>query len=212
MQQLLDPETNPGPLYATVKDPKSIQTDPNSLHDNFTYYRIPQLALKIDKRKGFINCLNLEDVSDRLNVPSSILLAYLAFKLKARSKLQDFQLRLRGEQSLILQNVSNTLVLFIVQWILCDKCGLPELHHVWGKSLAECDACGWKDALSKDPKFSSYLAKHFADADTTRLGLHLFFLQHRKFNVPNKGEKSFSRSKLLNRQVEPEKARISTSM
>jgi len=157
MQELFDPETNPGTLYATVdRRPRYLQTDPRRLSDNFFAYRTPQLVLQINERKGFIKCLNLEDVCKTLNVPPPILFAYLAIKLKARSRRQDF--RLQGDHCLILQNVSNTLVLFIVQWVLCVKCGLPELQHSWEKSQVQCCACGWQGILSNDPAFSAYLA------------------------------------------------------
>lgn len=170
MQELFDPETNPGTLYATLdRRPRYLQTDPHRLSDTFFAYRTPQLVLQINERKGFIKCLNLEDVCKTLRVPSPILFAYLAVKLKARSRLQDF--RLRGEHCLLLQNVSNTLVRFIVQWVLCIKCRLPELQHTWEKSRVQCCACGWKGILSSDPDFSAYLTYTHEENEKTRFGV-----------------------------------------
>merc|ERR1712110_1222367 len=57
---------------------------------------------------------------------------------------------------------------FIEKYVLCSKCGLPEIDMAVSKRgslVATCAACGWKGGLDNTHRLAAFILKNPPDAD-----------------------------------------------
>ena len=88
------------------------------------------------------NISNLPDVARALRVPESALLKYFCVEVGANPEGQTI---VKGEHRL--EDLERHLNKFIMKWVCCKKCKLPEItHEVTKKKLiGVCRGCGNTD-------------------------------------------------------------------
>lgn len=187
MEDAFNPETRGDmPLYATF-DAQRVRT-PSMIPSEqiWSAYRLHQLVLRIDKTKRLTYCCNITTVASDLQVPVEHLAKYLSISLNTRGRFKNtnsargVEYCLQGCQEL--QNVSNAILQFIFRWMLCTRCGLPELERNWkkreGKNTLKitCRAC-WKKATLSDFSYLNDTFRYYVlnnPPNSQRLATHLF--------------------------------------
>ena len=101
----------------------------NGSADPYYRYKMPQLVLRHVKDYTLFH--NLDAVAKALAVPASNLFCHLVRALCA-SKGRGFSVRGKHPCGI----VSRALTAFIVSYVICPACGLPELRK------ERCAACG----------------------------------------------------------------------
>jgi translation initiation factor 5 len=111
---------------------------------------------------------NVDEVAKDLHVPPAYIPHYFAKLIGAQasyeaSKPTMQKATISGEHAL--KDLSNLLIKFIREFVLCPKCKLPELEYLPKKDDLgmRCHSCGWKGNLSAQPindKFKRYVYTH----------------------------------------------------
>lgn len=112
---------------------------PNNLITQFDqFYRYKRSVLEKRQEKNFTVLLNLHDIANELHVPLTHLITFLNKKLGQKlqpDKVKNSNLiRLKHTDS----DLEECLEIYIQKYVLCKKCGLPELNE---KNI--CNSCGY---------------------------------------------------------------------
>lgn len=148
----------------------TLAIDPSAQSDPFYRYKTRQLVVQtIGNGKMIRTALtNSDDVGRDLKVPPSYIPHYLAKTIGAQATYEPGKPAMQratisGEHET--KDLSNLLVRFIREFVLCSKCRLPELEYAPRKDdlVMRCHSCGWKGNLSTIPmndKFKRYVYTH----------------------------------------------------
>lgn len=115
----------------------------NASDDMFYRYKMPIIVVNhYGKGNGkFTNLVNINDICNSLNTPLKILMVYLTQSLGTNFK--DNSLNGHYDKNELI----NLIIKFNKEFILCKKCGIPELTpNIEGKKkniklLYNCSAC-----------------------------------------------------------------------
>jgi len=162
-------KTQPYVIYMTSQ-PVNLAIDPACQGDPFYRYKMRQLQVQVIGNGKMVrtSLTNLEDVSKDLNLPPAYIPNYLAKVIGAQAKYDKKRPeRERGSISgeYPLEELSDHLVRFIRDFVLCKKCRYPELNYVGQGNKKDvkmiCRSCGWKGLLSSlkdvNEKFRRYV-------------------------------------------------------
>ena len=113
-------------------------------NDIFYRYKMPILDInQYGKGNGkFTNLVNITDICNAINTPLKILMVYLTQYLGTNYK----ETSLNGHYNK--NELINLVIRFNKEFILCQKCNIPELTHcIEGKKkniklIFNCSACG----------------------------------------------------------------------
>ena len=116
----------------------------NDSDDFFYRYKMPILDInQYGKGNGkFTNLVNINDVCNAINTPLKILMVYLTQSLGTNYK----ETSLNGHYNK--DDLINLIIKFNKEFILCQKCNIPELTpSIEGKKkniklIYSCSACG----------------------------------------------------------------------
>lgn len=116
-----------------------------NVQDAFERYQMPLLEV-IPKNKGQFNQTTIDNVfkvAKSLHIDPECLMKWFGWSLKTQSQFKEKgQILLKGAftYEIILQHLRK----FINQYVLCQKCTLPELNYIAQKKLigTKCRACG----------------------------------------------------------------------
>jgi len=163
-------EATPYVVYLT-STPKNLAIDPACQSDLFYRYKMRQLTVQTIGNGKMIRTsfTNLDDVAKDLKVPPSYIPHYLGKAIGAQAKYDQNKPAMQrgsisGEHGT--KELSNLLVRFIREFVLCGKCKLPELDYIPKKNDLElrCHGCGWKGTLSTivnmNEKFKRFVYTH----------------------------------------------------
>jgi len=143
-------------IYMT-NSPLTIAIDPSCQSDPFYRYKMRQLQVQVIGNGKMVrtSLTNLEDVSKDLNLPPAYIPNYLAKVIGAQAKYDKKKPeRERGSISgeYPLPELSDHLIRFIKEFVLCQKCRYPELTYSGQGNKKDvrmaCRSCGWKGLLS----------------------------------------------------------------
>lgn len=149
-------KAQPYVIYMTSQ-PVNLAIDPACQGDPFYRYKMRQLQVQVIGNGKMVrtSLTNLEDVSKDLNLPPAYIPNYLAKVIGAQAKYDKKRPeRERGSISgeYPLEELSDHLVRFIKEFVLCKKCRYPELNYVGQGNKKDvkmtCRSCGWKGLLS----------------------------------------------------------------
>lgn len=112
--------------------------------DPFERYQMPVLEVH-SKNKGQFNetLINgLKGVAKALKVPENCIVRHFGSDLKTQTRQVDGGLMVKG--AFEYQKVEASLRKFIKKYVICNKCGLPELIYKTNKKAlqSKCQACG----------------------------------------------------------------------
>lgn len=115
-------------------------------NDPFYRYKMPRLiSNKTGRGNGcHTHILNLEDVTESLNHPASIVLKFMGNVLGANTTESKWSIAGHYEE----EELINVLYQYINSFVMCSKCNCPELlPSVEGKKknkklIMSCSACG----------------------------------------------------------------------
>lgn len=158
-------------FYATNGAPKKIAIDPACRDDPFYRYQMRQLSLNVVGKGKMIRTFisNFDDVVNDLKIPPSYLINYIGQKIGAQSSYDETKQKnqrafLSGSQSVA--TISETVERFLLDFILCYQCSLPELVIKATKSsipFVQCQSCGWKtkiDHMKLSDRFKKHVFAH----------------------------------------------------
>jgi translation initiation factor 5 len=152
----MDKTQQPYVIYMTSA-PLTIAIDPAMQTDPFYRYKMRQLQVQVIGNGKMVrtSLTNLEDVSKDLHLPPAYIPNYLAKVIGAQAKYDKKKPeRERGSISgeYPLPELSDHLVRFIREFVLCKKCRYPELTYSGQGNKKDvrmtCRSCGWKGLLT----------------------------------------------------------------
>jgi len=152
----MDKTQQPYVIYMTSA-PLIIAIDPAMQTDPFYRYKMRQLQVQVIGNGKMVrtSLVNLEDVSKDLHLPPAYIPNYLAKVIGAQAKYDKKRPeRERGSISgeYPLPELSDHLVRFIREFVLCKKCRYPELSYSGQGNKKDvrmtCRSCGWKGLLT----------------------------------------------------------------
>ena len=104
-------------------------------------YKMPLMILKQESRLNGVktNITNLPEVARALRVPESAILKYFQAELGANSEGTTI---VKGQHSM--QDMVRHLDKFIMKYVCCRNCKLPEITHEVNKKklIGVCRSCG----------------------------------------------------------------------
>jgi len=163
-------DQQPYVVYLT-SSPNTIAIDPACQSDAHYRYKMTQLVVQTIGNGKMIRTsfTNLDDVSKELKIPPDYIPHYLAKAIGAQAKYDKAKPArergsISGEHSTT--ELSNLLVRFIRDFVLCPKCKLPELNYTGKKNdlALRCHGCGHRGLLSANgtlnEKFKRYVYTH----------------------------------------------------
>lgn len=116
---------------------KQIPIPNNSKTNQDPFYRYQRDKLNISKSGEFYVITNIENVIKSLNLELNLFLKFFQKKI-GQSVIQDKktnQVKIKGNV-----DVDSILELYIMETIVCKKCGLPEYYN------NSCKSCGANNA------------------------------------------------------------------
>jgi len=129
--------------------------------DNHARYKMPKLQSRIKDKGKFAETFvsNLPDIAKSLKISLASIIKFIELNLGSQFLLADkndlSSYYIKGRFSY--EQLYEPLRLFIDQYVLCHKCGLPELEYVTHKSAfmrRNCKSCG--DSVKVDIKDKIY--------------------------------------------------------
>ena len=113
--------------------------------DPFDRYQMPSLETR-HKHQGQYNhtyITNINKIARAILVNPAVITKYFSSTLNTQCKLCGGELTLKGNFSIDV--LKTTLGKFIKEYILCDRCDLPELTYTPQKKhlKIKCQACGY---------------------------------------------------------------------
>lgn len=141
----------------------NIGGDPNDLSYR---YKMPKLQARIEGRGNGIRTLipNMVEVAKALNCPPEFPTKFFGIELGAQSNYDAKTERARVNGAFNARDFQTTMTKFISMYILCPKCGLPEISWKIGKSAVKisCAACGNAGFLPPQHRLTTYICKQKA--------------------------------------------------
>lgn len=139
---------------------------PSTVDDPNYRYKMPRLEIKIEGRGNGIktNITNLYDVSKYLRVMVDYPLKFLGYELGTQTTFKlgknDATTIINGQFTEV--DLRKALDIFLAKYILCKKCGYPELRMFVKseKIYGQCNSCGEKNLLDNTHRFASYILKN----------------------------------------------------
>jgi translation initiation factor 2 beta subunit (eIF-2beta)/eIF-5 len=120
---------------------------------------MPKMELRQESRLNGVktNIVNLDDIAVKLRVPTEYLMKYICAEL-GTSRDKDTIIKGKHFYDMILK----TLDQFIIKYVLCHKCKLPETtFKVESKLLKSiCRSCGKTNKLDNSHKVVTYMVKN----------------------------------------------------
>lgn len=132
-------------------------------NDSSYRYKMPKLQTKIEGRGNGIKTVivNMVDIAKALHVPPSYPTKFFGFELGAQSKFNEKDERAIVNGSHNAGDLATTLKKFIARYILCPRCGLPEINHkIQAKRQRieiDCAACGENRSLNWNHKLVTFI-------------------------------------------------------
>jgi translation initiation factor 2 beta subunit (eIF-2beta)/eIF-5 len=139
--------------------------------DEFQRYKMPVLEIKYSNKK-FTLLENIGDIAKHLHIKEDIIIKYISIENNTNNKNN----KLNG---IFQQNdLQKIIYTFIEKFVLCDKCGLPELKHkAYDKHiLNKCLSCGEKYLTNDNHKVKKYWSNKYPKK-----------FNHKKFTFYNQG-------------------------
>lgn len=158
--------TKPYVVYMTSQ-PQTLAIDPASQGDPFYRYKTRQLSVQTIGNGKMIRTsfTNLDDVAKDLKIPPPYIPHYMAKSIGAQAKYDGKKPAMQrgtisGEYPV--NQLSDLLIKFIREFVLCPQCRLPELDYGVRKDAvrARCRGCGWKgklEAVETNEKFRRFV-------------------------------------------------------
>lgn len=139
---------------------------PSTVDDPNYRYKMPRLEIKIEGRGNGIktNITNLYDVSKYLRVNVDYPLKFLGYELGTQTTFKqgknDATTIINGQFTEA--DLRKALDQFILKYILCKKCGYPELRMFVKseKIYGQCNSCGEKNVLDNVHRTAAYIVKN----------------------------------------------------
>jgi len=143
-------------LYVTqgIKTPSKISINPDYCDDPFYRYKMHQILTEITKGKTYL--INIDEVSSELKVDPIYMVRYLGSVLGTQATYEKKTHKASLSGTFDVGILSEHVMQFIREVVLCKHCGLPELNY--GKTLI-CRSCGGDDIL-KNRNIPSTLQKY----------------------------------------------------
>jgi translation initiation factor 2 beta subunit (eIF-2beta)/eIF-5 len=135
-------------LYVTnAKVPKRIAINPDFCDDPFYRYKMHQLIVEMAKGKTFLT--NINEIASELKIDPVYIIRYLGSSLGTQVNCGAKNTRAYLSGIFDVNVLSEHIVQFIQEVILCRECGLPELDYIINKDkmLLQCRSCGSCDSL-----------------------------------------------------------------
>jgi len=141
----------------------NIGGDPNDVNYR---YKMPAMTTKIEGRGNGIKTvlMNIADVAKHMHTEPSYATKFFGMEVGALSNYdtkRNVGIVHGVHQTKDLQTM---LQKFIREFILCQKCKMPELqfkiHTKKNVLLQKCAACGWKGSNSSNHKVKTYIINH----------------------------------------------------
>jgi len=117
-----------------------MSTNINGSSDEFFRYKMPKMLIKYEANGKKTIIRNIDDIAKSLKIPVDWVVHFFGIELACQAKY-DEQFKkcvINGNHN----NLQDILIKFINKFILCSKCGLPEL--IYSKKIISCNACGNK--------------------------------------------------------------------
>jgi len=131
-------------------------------------YKMPKIKAKIEGRGNGIRTVvtNMYDVAKALNCPPDFPTKFFGLELGAQSKWDS-----KGERASVngahnAPDLQKILTKFISVFILCPRCGLPEIKWNIKKDgiKIDCAACGHNGVINTSHKLMTYILKQKASS------------------------------------------------
>lgn len=151
----------------TKLTPKTLNMDGSD--DPFYRYKMRELYIQVVGKGKMIKTvlLNVDDVAKDLKVPPAYMTAYLGYALNAQTKYdakKPDRERASISGDIDAEKMSQRIVDFMKEFVLCPKCKLPEITHSVDKKsgdvLATCRSCGEHSTLHLKDNFQRYINNH----------------------------------------------------
>eukprot|EP00468_Gymnochlora_sp_CCMP2014_P011169 CAMPEP_0167763062 /NCGR_PEP_ID=MMETSP0110_2-20121227/13136_1 /TAXON_ID=629695 /ORGANISM="Gymnochlora sp., Strain CCMP2014" /LENGTH=360 /DNA_ID=CAMNT_0007650049 /DNA_START=123 /DNA_END=1205 /DNA_ORIENTATION=+ len=166
---------------------------------------MPKLKAKIEGRGNGIRTvvINLRDVAKALNCPPAFPTKFFGFELGAQSKWDAKSERASVNGAHTAPDLQKILSKFVSIFILCPKCGLPEIKWNVTKNgiKIDCAACGHNGMLNTGHKLLTYILKQ---KSSKKKGGGSKKERREKKDRQKKGSKSSSVSKVKSSKKEEE--------
>lgn len=117
-------------------------------------YQMPILTIKHEGRIGGTKTrlTNLTEIADSICRPEEYIMKYITNKLSCASYIKESSYILQG--TFTLDQIRDTLYLYIHEYVLCPTCKLPETVLSYSKSKCilshKCAACGTKNEIKSN--------------------------------------------------------------
>lgn len=131
-------------------------------NDSSYRYKMPKLVTKVEGRGNGIKTVivNMVDVSKALHIDPAYTTKFFGYELGAQSKFSTKTERAVVNGKFEASDMQKRLEGFIEQFILCPKCGLPEITMKVRKEVKiDCAACGCNGLLATKHKLVGYIVK-----------------------------------------------------
>mmetsp|Transcript_28654 Transcript_28654/g.46039 ORF Transcript_28654/g.46039 Transcript_28654/m.46039 type:complete len:378 (-) Transcript_28654:174-1307(-) len=129
-------------------------------------YKMPKLHAKIEGRGNGIRTIvtNMSDVAKALNCPPAYTTKFFGIELGAQSKYDSKTERASVNGAHNAPDLQKILTKYIQLFILCPRCGLPEIK--WNIKRdgikIDCAACGHNGTINTSHKLLTYILKQRA--------------------------------------------------
>lgn len=155
---------------------------PSTNEDPNYRYTMPKLTSKIEGRGNGIktNIVNLKDVANAIKRPPMYVAKWFGTELCTKASYTEKEGE--GVKATIMGNhqthtLQELLDKFLAVYVLCPRCGLPEMDLNCGKGKSQdiggkCSACGWNGELKEatNHKLASYVLKNPPEGGETVAG------------------------------------------
>jgi translation initiation factor 2 beta subunit (eIF-2beta)/eIF-5 len=143
---------------------KSLNMDGSD--DPFARYQVNELYIS-SAGKGKTLLLNVDQVAKDFMVPSPYLVAYLGYSLGVKPNYDSKKpekTRAFLSSSVDAEKLSQKMVNFTKEFVLCPKCKLPEITHTIDRKVGvvwvDCRSCDAHVTLQLQDKFQRYINSH----------------------------------------------------
>jgi translation initiation factor 5 len=133
-----------------------LATKESSLNDNLYRYQLDSLKISVGGKKGNLTTYfeNSEYFAKKLEVPSVCFMKFIANKISCPSSMDKEKkcVSFKGEHKL--ETIRQYLMEFVIIYILCNKCDLPQITlnlNEHKNIIKNCRACGETQLI--EPKY-----------------------------------------------------------
>ena len=136
------------PYITQSKLSEKISINPDFCDDPFYRYKMHQIIIETTKGKTFL--INIDDVASELKVDHMYIIRYFGSVLGTQSNYDKKSHKAYLSGIFNINTLSECMIQFIQEIVLCKQCGLPELDYICGKNktILLCRSCGSSDNLN----------------------------------------------------------------